>query len=87
MGASVKGGTGATPAAWRRAREARVEEEGKRLREATRQEEEDEQEVMFGKMTVAELRVYAQKYDLVNYAKLKKAELVAAVTMAFEEGG
>ena len=84
MGSTVRGGTGATPAWKSRAREKRVEEEGKRLREAVKRMEEDEQKTRFDDMTVAELRVYAQEYDIPKYAKLKKAELVEKVRDAFE---
>ena len=70
MSGSVRGGTGATPAHVRRAREKRVREEAQRT--------------PFSEMTIAELRVYAQKYDIVGYAKLKKEELVEEVRVAFE---
>ena len=84
MGTTVKGGTGATPAHVRRKREKRVEEEGKKLRNAARRLEEDEQIVLFDEMTVAELRVWAQKYDVPRYGGLRKAELVEVVRVAFE---
>ena len=73
MSGSVRGGTGATPAWKRREREKRAQEEARRT--------------PFDEMTVAELRVYAQKYDLENYAKLKKDDLVEAVRVAFEGRG
>ena len=40
----------------------------------------------FDHMTVAELRTWAQRYDVENYAKLSKDELANAVRMAYEEG-
>ena len=77
MGTTVRGGTGATPASVFRKRAKRMEEESRGVTRRT----------PFDEMSVAELRVWAQKYDVSRYAKLKKGELAEAVRVAFEEGG
>ncbi len=38
----------------------------------------------FHEMTVAELRTWAQRYDVARYAKLRKQELANAVRDAFD---
>lgn len=72
MGASVKGGCSATPAREMRLREMRAEERSRRT--------------PFTLMTIAELRTWAQKFDVRNYGKLKKDELAEEVRVAFERG-
>lgn len=84
MPTSVKGGTGATSAAWLKERAERQERERERLEKAARKLDGEEQRTKFDGMTVAELRVYAQEYDIENYGKLKKAELCEAVRIEYE---
>lgn len=74
MSRTIRGGTGAFPQHEidRREKNARLDAE-----RAAREEEPD-----FRTMTVAELRVYAQEYDIVGYSNLRKAELLVAVEKA-----
>ena len=83
MGASVRGGCSATPAREMRMRAERDwirDEERKRPRKVQRVE------TPFDFMTVAELRTWAQKLDVLNYAKVKKDELAELVKTAYESG-
>jgi hypothetical protein len=70
MAGSRRGGCFATPA--------------REMRERTRRHEEEKARTPFDLMTTAELRVWAQKFDIKNYGKLKKPELCKAVRLAYE---
>lgn len=78
MSASVRGGSHATPANDLKRRALRSEEEQEFVPLTSRVD------TPFDYMTVAELRTWAQKLDVVDYGKLRKAELAEAVKAKYE---
>lgn len=70
MSASRRGGTGAFP-------QREIDRRERNLRR-------DKRKTPFSKMTVAELRVWAQRFDIPNYAKMVKLDLAEAVMVAFK---
>ena len=77
MSGTVRGGCSATPGRVERARQERVVRGRVRAKWA---------DTPFDHMTVAELRTWAQRYDVENYGKINKEDLADAVRMAYEEG-
>ena len=73
MSEVIKGGTGATP----------QKESDRRARNKVK----DGERTPFKLMTIAELRTWAQRFDVVGYGRMRKAELSDAVQLAFATQG
>jgi hypothetical protein len=71
MSGSVRGGCPATPASMLRKRAERAQSEA--------------METPFDYMGVAELRKWADRYDIPRYAQLRKVELAQEVRKAYEQ--
>ena len=71
MAGSIRGGTGAFP----------QHEINRRAENALR----DEARTPFSRMTVAELRVWAQRLDIKSYKRLRREELAIAVREAYRQ--